>query len=181
MKDFTPISNRLLAEAESVAIIATYAAIARHRDSQSGLAVAGIALIARTARVSKPTCILALRWLREHGFIDVVSRQGHSQGFAYRLPDLEETGKNEEPVKEKTGASNLPLSPETGKNQTPEPVKTRPPYIDKKKRKIKEQSLFPSAKNTPTFEIPEWIPAELWQAYLEMRREKKKTPTASVG
>src|SRR5580658_6171356 len=101
MKDFTPTPNRLLDEAESSAHLAVFAAIAWHRSSKTGSAIPGVARIARLARVSKPTAILAIKWLRDHRFLDIRERPGHRQGRIFRFPDLDETGQNEIPVNSK--------------------------------------------------------------------------------
>ena len=120
-----PTPRRLLEEAETCAHIAVYAAIAWHRN-KTGLAMPGIARIAMLARVSRPTAMIAINWLREHKFLEFSQRDGHRQARAYRFPDLEETGQNEAPVtgqneipvNDETGAYSLPVYGETGQNPT---------------------------------------------------------------
>lgn len=48
----------------------------------------------------------------------------------------------------------------------------------KKKKEIKEEgSLFALPKDRNGFEVPEWLPLEEWNAYLEMRVGKQKKAT----
>jgi hypothetical protein len=126
MKDFVPTPRRLLEEAETSAQISVFAAIAWHRN-KNGLAMPGVLRVAAMARVSKPTAIFAIDWLREHNFLEVFQRDGHRQARSYRFPDLEETGQKEIPVNDETGSSSLPLFHETGQKEIPEPVKNKPP------------------------------------------------------
>jgi hypothetical protein len=135
MKDFTPIPNRLVEEAESSAHLAVFVALAWHRSSKTGSAMPGVSRVANMARISKPTALLAINWLRDHKFLEIRERPGHRQGRIYRFPDLDETGQKEEPVKTETGYPSLPLFEETGQKEIPEPVKNKHPNQTKTKRK----------------------------------------------
>lgn len=135
MRDFTPTPNRLLDEAESSAHLAVFAALAWHRSSKTGSAMPGVFRVANMARVSKPTALVAINWLRDHKFLEIRERPGHRQGRTYRFPDLDETGQKEIPVNNETGSSSLPLFDETGQKEIPEPVKNKHPNQTKMKRK----------------------------------------------
>jgi hypothetical protein len=128
VREFVPTPRRLMEKAETCAHIAVFAAIAWHRN-RNGLAMPGVLRVAEMARVSKPTAILAINWLREHKFLEVSQRDGHRQARSYRFPDLEETGQNE----------------------TPEPVKNRHPNKTIKKRKTisSRDKREPDALHTP--------------------------------
>ena len=44
---------------------------------------------------------------------------------------------------------------------------------------INESSLEPSnnQKKARAFELPDWVPADVWDAFIEMRKQRKKAPT----
>jgi hypothetical protein len=124
VKSFIPVPNRLLEEAEDSACISVFVALVSHRSSVNGCAIPGVSRVADVARVSKPTAIRTINWLREHRFVDFdlrPGRPGHRQGRTYRFPDLDQTGKNEIPVRSETGFLNF----ETGKKEASKPVKTK--------------------------------------------------------
>jgi hypothetical protein len=121
---FIPVPNRLLEEAEDSACISVFVALVSHRNRFTGCAMPGIARIAEVARVSKPTAISAIKWLRDHAFVEFdlrPGRPGHRQGRTYRFPDLDQTGKNEIPVNNETGFQDF----ETGKKAPSKPVKNK--------------------------------------------------------
>jgi hypothetical protein len=84
-----------------------------------------------------------------------------------------------------------PCSPRTtftpnGVHPTPEPHSPQPPNgVHPTPERgspitINESSVEPSKKQSkPTaFVLPAWIPAEAWGAFVEMRKQRKKLPTA---
>jgi hypothetical protein len=88
MEDFTPVTNRLLREAESSAHIAVYAAIAFRRVYETANAEIGSAEVVRLARVSKPTALAAINWLAAHGILEIGDGSAHSPTFEFAKINL---------------------------------------------------------------------------------------------
>lgn len=173
MRDFVPVPNRLLTEAESSACISVFAAVASRRDRASGVAEIGATMIASLARVSKPTALAALDWLHRRGFLEVTRCAGHVQRRAYRFPDLDEDAPNRskaEPVKEETGkAENRnrskvepePVSTFTGTGQSGNHV----PDIEKKQTERKPSARTAHAQPDPRHGSFRECLQDHWQAH----------------
>ena len=173
MKDFTPIPRRLMEEAETSAHIAVFTAIAWHRN-KNGLAIPGIVRVAMLARVSRQTAITAINWLRDHKFIEWSHRDAR-QARSYSFPDLDETGLNDAPVNDETGACFRPMQGATGLNETLDRSNsgTLTRYINKKKRKSITASSSDEQPAGVVFNLPlkdgsEYgVPKTLCETYVE--------------
>lgn len=120
---FAPLPDRLLDEAECPADLALYAVLAREwkkpescKPESCKHIELGTAKICERSRVSKPTALARLEWLRQRGFVEFGTSGSHSQRRTYRLPDLDGTGKSE------NRSTIEPVNLETGQDEAPEPV-----------------------------------------------------------
>jgi DNA-binding transcriptional ArsR family regulator len=75
--------------------------------------------------------------------------------------------------------------PTPAESAPPPPQNLHPTPADFAPITIKEPSVEPSGKHQKrakaapvAFEIPAWVPPDAWDGYLEMRRKKRKEPTA---
>jgi hypothetical protein len=126
----------------------------------------------------------ALRWLVEAGFLRVSERTGRST--VYRVtPANPAPPQQTHPRTPRTPADSAPTPADAA---PPPPQQMHPTPADAAPRTVKEPSIEPSGNRKPRgkraagfdaagIELPEWLDAEDWQAWVQHRRELRKPLT----
>lgn len=118
--------------------------------------------------------------------VEVHARRGSVVRHGYRIltepkttPVIDDRAENHPGTEPKT--TPVEASPSRISSRHRAEFRLQSKAIKEKTNTEAQGSMFPTAKNNSTFELPDWIPAALWQDFVEMRREKKKELTIGAA
>lgn len=139
--------------------------------NDDGVCWPAVLTIAAKCSCSDRTVQKAIKWLRENEFLSTIDVQGNAHRFALN-PRKIFTPENSSPPK---------ITTQTPENSSPKPLKNHHSIdIGSARAKLpKKARAKPTRKKAPasTIVIPDWIPTEQWEAFLEMRKGKGAKPT----
>jgi len=146
--------------------------LADHAD-EHGRSFPSVARMMRMSSMSDRTCQRSIQWLEDNGYLVREMRSGKST--VYRLtPDRVSPLP---PTQCHPRQSDTPdtVSPHPRHSVTPTPDTVSPITIN---RTIKEPSKAKSnGAPAANFQVPDWIPAEPWSAWLDVRKKLKAPNT----
>jgi hypothetical protein len=172
-------------------------ALADHANDAGTDCWPSVKAISFEMRIGKSSVIRSLKTLANDGWITVMRKSREHKGNSYRIaleklraqesdatltPEVPESDATPTPEITKSGANEFTVRCHTGKSQvSPSPLSG-----------VKSASLFkncpePSenrpeqSKRSSSFVLPDWVPAEQWKHFIEMRASKRNKPTAHAA
>ena len=152
----------------------------RANDDGSGI-WASKQRIADEIECSRQTVITAIRDLVADGLLSEVGRRKCKNGYTIeynisleamrKLPDAK-IDIDREPVKNWTGADL-----DTSSSLTPRRKATLHKPSSEPSIVVSASALPTSVRAKPDFVLPDWVPADAWAGFLEMRKRKRANPT----
>jgi Helix-turn-helix domain len=152
----------------------------------------GVDLIAKSGRISKRNVLRGLDRLETYGWIRILRKSRDHKGNSYRISlkklnspgasvapvgtDLRDTVAPESvEVRCQNQQSQVPNQQESGAKSDEVRCQISIPF----NRNHQEPSMNRQEppKRTNTFVLPDWVPVEPWNHFMEMRRKNRKTPT----
>lgn len=160
-------------------------ALADHANDAGGECWPSVKTIAMEMRIGKRSVIRSLKTLATDGWIEVMKKSRDHKGNSYQLVmaklNSQDTMSYDNPKSDATATPDIgKVRCHTVQSQVPTTSKSgaksaKPPH-PLKGVTVLNGPIQPS-KRTQAFVLPDWLPVEPWDHFIEMRASMRKKPT----
>lgn len=175
------MSIRLLSAAWDLAIDSTEKMVLMclcDHANDDGLCWPSVATIGRKCSKSERTVQSALKWLNDNNYFRVEDRPGKGRLYFLNPRKICTPAKSAPPQDlQDTPAKSAPHPRKSRTQTTIEPSRTVNRENAGASAGEDEQSEVRHASGRGWPEIPDWIPAEQWNGFIDMRKRKRANPT----
>lgn len=179
MKHFTRIPNEIIDRCAEFGVDALGVYVQLAKLQRAGKCWPGIAYLKKRLGIRPATVIAATRLLEGAGFIRIQKTRG--KGNVYELAHFRQSASEVEleaiSTAETHGVSEAETVMTVSRNSQTVSQTTERPVPPRKPNKTLEPRLNEQDNGASALQLPDWVPEESWQDFLEMRRELRKFPT----